>query len=126
MLELIVDLLAAYRLTRLATTDTFPPILAARAWLLRRYPDENTQFGDSEVVDGQTETGVRVVPLSLGWWIAERPHWLGELITCPWCASMWLAAGVVLVRDFAAWRWIALVLAFSAVAGLLSTWEKSR
>jgi len=29
-------------------------------------------------------------------WIADRgPEWLGELVTCPWCASGWIAMGAV-------------------------------
>lgn len=130
MLDLLIDLLAVYRLTRLVTTDVFPPILAVRGWILRRWPDEETQFGDSEVqvieeLDQAVVGKVPVVPYKMGWWVAARPHWLGELITCPWCASVWLAGAVALVRDFTIWRWLAFVLAASAVAGLLATWEKS-
>jgi hypothetical protein len=49
--------------------------------------------------------------------LGHGPEWLGELVTCPWCASVWLAAGVVAATD-------ALVpvprplLAFGAVAAL--------
>ena len=37
--DLIVDALAVFRLTRLATTDTFPPVMHARWRLMRRFPD---------------------------------------------------------------------------------------
>lgn len=30
-------------------------------------------------------------------WIARKNAWLGELISCPWCAGSWLTAGVYLV-----------------------------
>jgi hypothetical protein len=61
-------------------------------------------------------------------WLDDRPHTLGsfvaKLITCPWCASIWLGAmaGPVI------WFWgdwgpllvVALCLALSQVAGMLS------
>lgn len=42
-------------------------------------------------------------------------------LTCAWCTSIWIAAGVVLLTEYAwtAWRPVALVLAFSAVAGFM-------
>jgi Protein of unknown function (DUF1360) len=45
-----------------------------------------------------------------------------ELLTCPWCASMWIAAAVVLARHRCprSWPWIARALAGSAVAGHLA------
>lgn len=46
-----------------------------------------------------------------------------DFITCPWCTSIWLAAGAVaatrLVPD--PWSYLALLLTASAVAGALST-----
>lgn len=46
-------------------------------------------------------------------------------ITCPWCTSVWIAAGWALLLWLA--PTVALVLGawltFSAVAGLLSSWE---
>lgn len=84
---LVVDSLAVYRLTRLAITDTFPPVRRARFAILQRWPEDS---------------------------------WQVELGTCPWCLSVWIAAGVLLVRRSRAWRALALVLAGSAVAGALS------
>lgn len=54
--------------------------------------------------------------------LEERGGYLGELVSCPWCSSMWLAAGVVAVRRYRWWRPVALALAFSEVAGLAATW----
>lgn len=53
----------------------------------------------------------------------KRPF-IGELVTCPWCASMWIAAftvaGVWLWHD-QPWLWcLALIGAFSQIAGMLS------
>lgn len=46
---------------------------------------------------------------------------LGYLLTCPWCASIWIGAGVAAFRTVApsAWRPIALMLAASSVTGII-------
>lgn len=53
--------------------------------------------------------------------LAER-RLLGELVTCPWCVSPYLAAIVVVLQTLAPrpCLYAAAVLAFSAVAGILS------
>ncbi len=45
-----------------------------------------------------------------------------ELLRCPWCASPWIAAGVVLARHRwpRAWPVLARILAGSQVAGMLA------
>jgi hypothetical protein len=65
---------------------------------------------------------------SLIGWLDDRPHTLGafitKLITCPWCASVWLAA----VAAVLVWFWgehpllivPALALAFSQFTGMIS------
>jgi hypothetical protein len=63
--------------------------------------------------------------------ITEKPrqwvkrHWgMGafDFVVCPWCTSIWLAAGVVLLTVFAPhqWQYVAYVLVCSAVAGVLA------
>ena len=61
-------------------------------------------------------------------WLDDRPATLGaflaKLITCPWCASVWLGAGAAPLI----WFWgdsgpllvVALCFALSQVAGMLS------
>ena len=54
------------------------------------------------------------------------PHSLiTELVGCPWCISLWVAAGAVTARATAPALWspLARILALSAATGLLSTWE---
>lgn len=48
---------------------------------------------------------------------------IGYLITCPWCSSMWLAAGAAAARRVAprVWRPVARVLALSGAAGWLTS-----
>lgn len=47
---------------------------------------------------------------------------LETLVSCAWCSSWWLALGVVGARRFFPRLWgpLAQVLAFSAVAGIIS------
>lgn len=110
--ELIVDLLAAYRLTRLATADIISE--PVRQSLVGRFvrsagaappePDRTAQ----ELVDGM-----------------DDPPKLARLITCRWCAGIWIAGGVVLARSVAprAWEPVAKGLAFSAGAALIAGFE---
>ena len=47
-----------------------------------------------------------------------------ELIGCPWCASVWIGAGMVAVTALFPPVWFLwLALALSAVTGLVATWE---
>lgn len=50
---------------------------------------------------------------------------LGYLVACPWCVSMWAAAGwaALTVAAPRAAATAGAVLAWSSVAGLLSSWE---
>lgn len=85
-LTVIVLVLAAYRITRLVVSDTFP-------------------FEKLR--------------------LQAHGTWLGELITCPFCTSVWaggfLAIGQGLVGDVWAWQVFIGALAISAVVSLLAT-----
>lgn len=86
---LIVYALTSFRLTRLWTRDSLPPLPALR----------------------------NKVQLKWG-----RHAWV-ELMDCPWCAGFWISVGVMLVSSSPlapVWQWVAVPLALSAVAGLLS------
>lgn len=58
-------------------------------------------------------------------WLAERGLTWSVFITCPWCVSVWLAGGWLILAAVAAPVALVLgaILALSAVAGLLSSWE---
>lgn len=110
-LELVVDGLAAYRLTRLATAD-----IISEPWR-RSVVDRLVANGDEPPADGDTAQDVVDA-------MTEPPR-LARLITCRWCAGMWIAAGVVGARTLAprAWSPVARTLALSAAATLIARAE---
>lgn len=123
----VILALAVYRLTRLVTTDTFPPIQALRDWVLSRWPTDDTDFTEEAVhateTGWETSGGAEVFYLD-GTFRPTRPSRWAELVTCAWCAGFWIAVCVT-----AAWywwpavtEWVALPFAFSAAAGLLTVW----
>lgn len=138
--EIVVDVLATYRLARLVSADTFPPVRHARERILGRYPTSGTPIdldywtptGDGEeyrAPDGRT-IDTRKVPALAGTEVVAvmpEPHPLGELVTCPWCCSMWIGLGVIAARRLAprAWDPLARALVGSAAAGLLAGWSHS-
>ena len=108
----MIDLLATYRLTRLATADVISePIRMA---LLRKT--------GAEPPPGQEDPTAQEVVESL-----QDPPRLATLITCRWCAGIWIAAGVTAARLFTpkVWEPVATGLALSAGAVLLSGLEDS-
>lgn len=100
---LILDALAVYRLARLVTTDTLLQPLRDRI----RAPWRIEHHGNATVANGRRQSGLR-------WWLAE-------LVQCPWCMSVWFAAGVTILQATvpAVWLYASVWLALSAVAGAL-------
>jgi hypothetical protein len=107
---LLVDALATYRLTRLATADVISE--PVRMAVLRRVgaepPDEQDDPTAQEVVEAMKD-----------------PPRLATLVTCRWCAGVWIAAAVTAARLVAprAWQPVARGLALSASAVLLARFE---
>lgn len=90
----VLAALAVYRLTRLVTADSIWERTRER---LLTWPDP-------------------------GFWRRK----LRTGVECPWCVSMWLGAAVVVAAYHVPGAWFdgpALVLACSAAAGLLASWE---
>jgi hypothetical protein len=98
---LVLDGLACYRLTRLVVADTITAPLRDR--LAGQRPAVARSMGGERMI------------------VAKRPR-VAEFVHCPWCVSPYLAAAVVACQALAAapWLYVAAVLAFSAIAGLLS------
>lgn len=109
---LVVDALATYRLTRLATADVISE--PVRMAVVRRAGAKPAPGQDDltaqEVVEG----------------IADPPK-LATLVTCRWCAGVWIAVGVAAARRLApdAWEPVGRALALSAAAVLLARLEDS-
>lgn len=101
VLLLILNALAVFRITRLVTADT---ILEGVRDLLTgpRY------------AGGRDRSGFRQIVL-------KRAR-LAEWITCPWCVSPYAAVLVVTAQSLipTVWFYVACVLAFSAVSGILA------
>ena len=106
----VIDALATYRLTRLATADVISE--PVRMALLRRT--------GAEPPAGEDDPTAQEVIESL-----EDPPRLATLITCRWCAGIWIAAGVTVARMVAprAWEPVSRGLALSAGAVLLARFE---
>ncbi|HEX7135557.1 MAG TPA: DUF1360 domain-containing protein [Iamia sp.] len=107
--ELAVDVLATYRLTRLATADVISE--PWRQAVLRR-----VGLSSSE---GPATPAAALVEAE------DDPPRLATVVTCRWCAGIWIAAGVGLARSVApqAWSPVARALALSAGAVLLARLE---
>jgi len=88
LIDLAIDALTTYRITRLVVEDEIAAPMRDRVW--DRWPPDSTR--------------------------------VGYLITCPWCVSVWVGAGVVAARAVApaAWRPLSGALALSALAGVVS------
>jgi hypothetical protein len=104
---LLVDALAIYRLTRLVTVDTLTD--PARKRLL--------DAAKRIAFDVATSNMNRPTPVTTNGYGR-----LWELVTCPWCISVWIAVPVVALTRLApvVWQYPALTLALAAVAGIVS------
>lgn len=117
MIPLLLDALAAFRLTRLITADVIldGPRDVVVAWA----------YGDRKQ-DGD-EPSMPEVPGAWSGYAMEddRAPKVARLITCRWCAGMWVSLAVVAARRRfpRAWPPLAEALAFSAGAALLAGLE---
>jgi hypothetical protein len=99
----LVMCLTAYRATRLLIKDTFPPVLWLRdnlagGWrpLTDKEWDQARRDGMDSVKPTQGINGVENRYITRASW---SPHWLAELITCPWCASAYISGGLTAAVD---------------------------
>ena len=90
---------ATYRITRLVVKDDFPPVLWLRdrmvggwrpltekEWAVVRDKDTVTPFQLHDIDHGNGTEGSRYLVRAT--WV---PQWLADLLSCPWCASGWVA-----------------------------------
>ncbi|KKL09784.1 hypothetical protein LCGC14_2562400 [marine sediment metagenome] len=128
-MNLVILALAVARLTRLVTQDSITQTI--REWVLTRWPDASSEFGDSEVTEqatdalgyrtGTLETGREVFRTTEAWYAVAPFKW-SELLTCDWCLSIWVgigaAAAYYLYPEIT--FWVSLPLALSFVAAWLN------
>lgn len=120
--QLVVDALAAYRLTRLVTKDVI--LDGPRDMLI----EEIYVASGVELPDSATRTAIEQ---RAGGWSEYAAHdgnapKLATLLTCYWCAGFWISAGVIIARRVAPGLWdpLARILATSAVAALTAGLEQ--
>lgn len=117
MIELLLDALASYRLTKLVVDDqlTAEARDAVIRWAYDRAPAKPNVPAPAVDV---------TAPGSWADVVAEDddPPKLAFLVTCPWCAGMWVSLGAVAASSLAprAWRPLRRALAMSAAAGLIA------
>jgi hypothetical protein len=97
-------------LTRLITSDSFPLVRLPREWLLEKAIENRIEDASYETVDDATDEHVRTYR---GFW-----YHLADLVTCPWCVSVWVAGVVTFITVLVSptglsmpWLW------FGATAG---------
>jgi hypothetical protein len=122
VIPLLLDALAAFRLTRLVTADTI--LDQPRARIVRRAYERQDWPSPAAWSEHQQN-----VAAAGGWsdyaqddLVAPK---LATLVTCRWCAGVWVSFGVVAARRLVprAWQPVAEALAFSAGAALLAGLE---
>lgn len=130
MIDLLLDALAAYRLTRLVTADTIldePREAIVRAAYNRAAGDTETTLRQhlADVLGAKAGDGYDPTGWADRAQADPRAPKVATLVTCRWCAGMWIAAGVVVARRLAPRTWapLAKALAFSAGAALLARAE---
>lgn len=118
-MTLVVDAVATYRLTRLVTADAITAPVRDR--LIR--DAYVAHHGEAVAVDMEAETPHDT-------WTDramddDTPPPLAKLLTCRWCAGVWIAAGVAVARRVAPSWWgpVADTAAMAAAAALLARLE---
>jgi hypothetical protein len=100
---LILLSLTVYRLTRLITKDTLPPVLWLRDHISGGWrPMTDQEWAQFRVKPSAAPwpfkgTGDDTIRYVYRW--SWSPYWLAELWSCPWCVSAWIAGAVTAVTD---------------------------
>lgn len=114
----LVDVLATYRLTRLATTDSITePIRGALIRMAYVTRDGADEAGERIELHGGTWTQLAQDDL-------EAP-WLAQLLICRWCLGWWISLAVLVVRcrHPRLWRLASEPLALAAASALVASLE---
>ena len=88
LIELLIIVFGAYSITRLIVTDKMPWVEKPRNWIYDRFPP----LGHTTKHKIKTK-GVESMNTSGGWYVTQG-HWIGELLSCPWCAGFYVSLAV--------------------------------
>lgn len=120
---------ASYRLTRLITKDTFPPVLWIRDRLAGGWRPLTSKEQDAPVAvpwRNQTQEFGGVMNRYVRR-VARSPYWLAELLSCPWCASAYTSAALTVwgaLMDLYTWPMALLVWLYAwGVAAVVASKE---
>jgi hypothetical protein len=91
LIQLIILAIGAYSITRLIVTDDFPLFRNIRNWIKDRFPPDDYVMEKRPPERIPSDHWRRA---SNGVYIVEKGHWIGELISCPWCAGWWVSLAV--------------------------------
>ncbi len=128
VIPLLLDALATFRLSRLVTTDAI--LNGPRDNLVWRSYQASIPTSKGKIPGVLAEEQGVDLSTPGGWTELAQvdPHVpkLAKLISCRWCASVWIGFGVVIARRWMPRQWapVAEALALSAVAGLLVGLER--
>lgn len=126
-MSVLLDGVAAYRLTKLVTDDSITQpirdriieaayVSVGRAEEVKHHCQDRWGVTDGEWIEGDWQRAVNEDD--------GVPPKLAVLVTCRWCAGMWVALGVVYVaRRGRWWRPMSEALALSSAAALLARLE---
>ena len=81
----------SYSITRLIVTDDFYIFSKPREWIKNNFPPEDWVM--NKVPPHRKPDQFKKLPNNRDYVVLEG-HWLGELISCPWCSGFWVSAGV--------------------------------
>jgi hypothetical protein len=103
----LLMVLAVYRLTRLIVKDDFPPVLWLRDRMVGGWrpltEKERSRLGSPGLpVDQVRDVDYGDGPVGSRYVVRARwvPGWLADLLSCPWCASGWIALGMTVAVAF--------------------------
>lgn len=121
-LDLAVDMAAVHRLTRLATEDVITAPLRDRVVEYAYDRARRRSYATAEFEAGRFDPSVPGAWSELAQDDEAAPK-LATLVTCRWCASVWVAAGVVAVRRCSWWPPLGRLLALSSASTLAAVLE---
>ena len=95
LIYLLILVFGAYSFTRLVVTDSFPWAAKPREWIFDRFPPVG------HVTERKIEReGIISMRTANGWYV-QSGHWLGEMLSCPWCAGFYVSLAVSVAYLFA-------------------------